>query len=168
MKHVLPRTSGTLVVAITLCGIALAARADTLDFQVRGAIRPSCGLAADRATIDLGTVTSADLADGTSAWRGTVLTGVDCVGVTRATVTLSATPYGPDPRFIALSGPDRGVVVEMRSATGQPLPADGSATAGFTWAGAIPQLGFKARYVRTGPLTAGMAAATAQIQVRWE
>lgn len=143
---------------------------DRLDFQVRGAVTPSCGLVSDRIRIDLGTVTAGELESVGSAspWRGSSFTGTACVGATRASVTLRATPYAPNPRYIAPVGDAKGVVIEMQSAGGQALPPDGATPVQFTWGSGVPELGFEARYVRVGGLRSGSAGATAQIQIRWE
>ena len=156
--------AGMLTVATTTSSLA----SDTLTFAVRGSILPSCGLAADRIRIDLGTVTAGELAGGASSWRGAGFTGTDCVGVTRATVTLSATPYGPDPRYVATTGTGGGVAIEVRTADGAPLPPDGTTPAVFSWPTGIPVLGFQARYVRVGPVRPGGAGASAQVHIRWE
>jgi type 1 fimbria pilin len=163
------RTSRLALAALLPVATGTSALAsDTLTFAVRGSIRPSCGLAADRVRIDLGAVTAAELAGGTSPWRGAAFTGTDCVGVTRATVTLTATPFGPDPRYLAATGTGGGVAIELRTADGAPLPPDGVTSAGFHWPAGNPVLGFQARYVRVGAVRPGGAGASAQIHIRWE
>lgn len=156
--------AGWLAVAFS----APAHASDTLTFAVRGAILPSCGLSADRVRIELGTVTAAELASGASSWRGAAFTGTDCVGVTRATVTLTATPYGPDPRYVATTGAGGGVAIELTTADGAPLPPDGVTPAVFTWPAGAPTLAFQARYVRVGAVRPGAAGVSAQIHIRWE
>lgn len=156
--------AGWLAVALSTAVRA----SDTLTFAVRGSILPSCGLAADRVRIDLGTVTAGELAGGASSWRGAAFTGTDCVGVTRATVTLTATPYGPDPRYVATTGSGGGVAIELRTADGAPLPPDGVTSALFSWPSGAPVLAFQARYVRVGAVRPGAAGASAQIHIRWE
>lgn len=143
---------------------------DRLDFQVQGAVVPSCGLVADRIRIDLGSVAAGELGSvgSVSPWRRSSFMGVECIGATRASVTLHATPYPDDPRYIATVGGARGVAIEMQSAGGQPLSPDGLTPVDFTWAGVGPELGFEARYVRVGALRAGDAGATAQIHILWE
>jgi type 1 fimbria pilin len=143
---------------------------DHLEFQVQGAITPSCGLVAERIRIDLGSVPAGELGSVGSAspWHRSRFTGMDCIGATRASVTLRATPHAGDPRYLAAVGEARGVAIEMRSAGGQALPPDGTTPVDFTWDGGHPELGFEARYVRVGALQPGTAGATAQIQILWE
>jgi type 1 fimbria pilin len=163
--------AGRLAVGLLSVWPGLPAQAnDRLAFQVRGSITPSCGLVADRVRIDLGTVAAGELAwvGATSPWRGAAFTGRDCIGATRAVVTMRATPYPGHPRLIAPVGEATGVAIEVRSAGGQPLPPDGSSAVEFSWTGGPPELGFEARYVRVGPLRPGIAGATAQVQIRWE
>ena len=115
--------AGRLVVGLLTVWPGLAAPADGhLAFQVRGSITPSCGLVADRVRIDLGTVAAGELAGvgASSPWRGAAFTGRDCIGATRAVVTMRATPYPGHPRLIAPIGEAAGVAIEMRSAGGQP------------------------------------------------
>ena len=163
--------AGRLAAALLSVGAALATGADDrLEFHVRGSITPSCGLAADRIRIDLGTVAAGELAGAGAAspWRGAAFTGRDCIGATRAVVTMRATPYPGHPGLIAPVGDARGVAIQMRSAGGQPLPPDGSSAVDFSWTDGPPELGFEARYVRVGALQPGSAGATAQVQIRWE
>lgn len=143
---------------------------DRLAFDVQGAVTPSCGLAASRVRIDLGTVAASELGavGDATRWRGASFAGVDCVGAMGATVTLRASPHPADPRYIAPSGGDRGVGIEMRTSDGQSLPPDGATEVAFTWPGGAPELAFEARYVRVGPLVPGDAVATALIQIRWD
>lgn len=163
-----PRRLAVLALTTMAC---MASRADDrLDFEVQGAVTPSCGLAASRVRIDLGTVAASELGalGDASRWRGTSFTGIDCVGATRAMVSLRAAPHPADPRYIAPVGEDRGVAIEVRASGGQPLPPDGSSEAAFTWPGDAPELAFEARYVRVGSLKPGEAVATALVQIRWE
>ncbi|NID15880.1 fimbrial protein [Luteibacter yeojuensis] len=143
---------------------------DRLEFQVRGAIAPSCALVADRIRIDLGSVTAGELAavGSASRWRGARFGGMDCIGATRASATLRGTPYPDDSRYLEAVGEARGVAIEMRSAGGQALPPDGMTAVDFTWQGNRPELGFEARFVRVGALRPGTAGATAWIHIRWE
>jgi type 1 fimbria pilin len=162
------RAKGIVLACLAAC---LPARADyRLEFQVRGAITPSCGLASGRILIDLGSVSAGELpAPGAaSRWHRSAFIGVDCIGATRASVTLRAPPYAGDPRYVATIGEARGVAIQMQSADGQPLPPDGSTPVHFSWAGNRPELGFRARYVRVGALRPGNAGATAQVQILWE
>lgn len=164
------RITGRRAVA-TLCLMAAASAAcadDTVDFLVRGAIVPACGLSASRVKIDLGTVTAAELTAGHSAWRGASFSGTDCVGVTRASVTVVAPPYGPDGRYIATTGGAGGVAIELQTASGQPLPPDGVTEARFHWPSGQPILAFQARYVRVATVKPGPAGAMAQVHIRWE
>jgi type 1 fimbria pilin len=162
------RQWGVVMALLLLCPTCVAD--DRLEFQVQGAITPSCGLVADRVRIDLGTVAAGELGGvgSTSPWRRAVFTGRECVGATRASVTLRATPYAADPRYIAPVGEARGVAIEMQAAGGQSLPPDDTTAVVFTWEGGQPELGFEARYVRVGALQAGSAGATAQVQIVWE
>ncbi|MDQ0010741.1 type 1 fimbria pilin [Luteibacter jiangsuensis] len=156
--------------ALAMSTAAVVHADDRLDFEVQGAVTPSCGLALSRVRIDLDTVAASELGavgDG-SRWRGTSFTGVDCVGATKASVTMRAAAHPADPRYIAPVGGAQGVAIEMRTADGQPLPPDGSSPVEFSWAGGIPALAFQARYVRVGPLKAGDAVATALVQIQWE
>jgi len=143
---------------------------DRLDFQVQGAITPSCALVADRIRLDLGSVAAGELGSVGSAsrWRRASFMAVDCIGATRASVTLRATPHPDDPRYLAAVGEARGVAIEMQSVRGQALPPDGSTPVDFIWEGNHAELGFEARYVRVGALQPGTAGATAQVQIRWE
>lgn len=161
-----PATAVLCAVAIAfICGGVRAG--DTLDFEVRGAITPSCGLALNRVQIDLGTVSASELAavgDG-SRWQAGSFAGVDCVGQPSASVTMRAKPHPADPRYIAPRGEELGVAIEIRAGDDQLLPPDGSVE--FDWAGGAPELAFKARYVRVGPLKPGDAEAKAQIDIQW-
>jgi type 1 fimbria pilin len=159
-----------LAVAIGMFAFASAATSatDTLDFVIRGSILPSCSLATDRVRIVLGTVTASELAGGSSPWRQAAFTGTDCVGVTRATVTLSAPAFGPDPRYIAATGTGAGVAIELQTSDGAPLPPDGVTPAVFSWPNGSPVLALQARYIRVGAVRPGDAGATAQIHIRWE
>lgn len=157
--------------AVVWAMACLDARADDrLEFRVQGAITPSCGLVANGIHIDLGSVPAGELGSVGSAspWHRSSFTGVDCVGATRASVTLHAVPYADNPRYLAAAGEARGVAIEMQSADGQALPPDGTTPVHFTWEGGRPELGFEARYVRVGALRPGTARATAQIQILWE
>lgn len=162
------RCAAVLASFTMVCSMAHAE--DRLDFQVQGAVTPSCGLAVNRVRIDLGTVGASELGavGDASRWRGTRFSGVDCVGATRASVTLRAAPHPADPRYIAPTGDDRGVAIEMRASGGQALPPDGTSEAVFTWPDGAPELDFEARYVRVGALKPGEAVATALVQIRWE
>jgi type 1 fimbria pilin len=143
---------------------------DRLDFEVTGAVVASCGLADQRIRIDLGSVAYGDLGrvGAASPWRRAAFSGVDCVGATRAAVTLRARPYPPDPRLLQPEGTARGVAIEMRTGAGESIVPDGKTPVGFSWPGGSPQLAFEARYVRTGDLGAGDATATAVIEITWE
>ena len=100
---------GAAVLSAALCPATQAD--DRLDFEVQGSVTPSCGLALSRVRLDLGTVAASELGavGDASRWRGTAFTGVDCVGATRASVTMRAAAYPADPRYIAPMGEDRGV-----------------------------------------------------------
>ncbi|WP_448096443.1 fimbrial protein [Luteibacter yeojuensis] len=162
------RLATTVLIAAAVAVTCHGVRADdTLDFEVRGAITPSCGLALNRVQIDLGTVSASELAavgDG-SRWEGGRFVGVDCVGQPSASVTMRAKPHPADPRYIAPRGDELGVAIEIRTGDDQLLPPDGSVE--FDWAGGVPELAFKARYVRVGPLKPGDAEARAQIDIQW-
>lgn len=144
--------------------------ADTLQFEVTGAITPSCALVANRIRIDLGTVSMSELpsvGEG-SRPRTSAFIGADCVGATHASVVMHAAPAVEDPRYIATAGDARGVAVELRTASGQLVPPDGTTPVRFDLAGSSPELRFQARYVRVGPLEPGDAPATALVQITWE
>ncbi|NII56308.1 fimbrial protein [Luteibacter sp. SG786] len=162
--------AGCLAAGLLFVGTPAIRADDRLDFHVLGSIAPSCDLVADRIRIDLGAVAAGELAGAgaTSPWRGAAFTGRDCIGATRAVVTMRATPYPGHPGLIAPVGEAAGVAIEMRSAGGQPLLPDGSTAVEFSWTAGPPELGFQARYVRVGPLQPGTAGATAQVQIRWE
>ncbi len=159
----------TLALAAALVSPTVCAD-DTLDFEVTGAVTPSCVLSNARLRIDLGSVTMADLAQpgATSAWRGGSFIAVDCIGASRATVTVRAPPYAPDARFLAVVGGAGGVAIELRTGTGEAVPPDGTTAVGFDWGQGEARLDFEARYVRVGPLQAGDAGASAVVQIRWE
>jgi type 1 fimbria pilin len=159
----------TLVLAAALVSPTACAD-DTLDFEVTGSVTPSCILSNARLRIDLGSVTTADLArpGATSAWRGDAFIGVDCIGASRATVTVQAPPYAPDPRYLAVAGGAEGVAIELRTGTGDAVLPDGMTPVGFDWGQGEARLAFEARYVRVGPLQAGVAGASAVVQIRWE
>jgi type 1 fimbria pilin len=143
---------------------------DSLQFEVTGAITPSCALVANRIRIDLGAVPVSDLSsvgEG-SAWQGTAFVGADCVGATHASVTLRATAATEDPRYMATSGDARGVAIEMRTGSGEPVLPDGSTPVRFDLAGASPELRFEARYVRVGQLGPGDATGRALVEITWE
>lgn len=161
---------GGVVAALMVLSPGGARADDRLDFEVTGAVVASCGLADNRLRIDLGSVAYAELTSpgAGSPWRRASFLGVDCVGVTRALVTLRARPYGPDPRLLAPGGTARGVAIEMRTGTGEPVLPDGKTPVTFSWSSGAPQLAFEARYVRVGPLEAGEAPATAVIEITWE
>jgi type 1 fimbria pilin len=156
------------VLAVSMCRPIRAD--DRLAFDVTGAVTPSCGLAQEHVRIDLGTVAFAELGEmgAGSTWHRGVFSGVDCVGATRASVTLRARAYGPDPRYLAAAGGARGVAIEMQTEAGEPVLPDGRSPVGFDWADGVPRLAFEARYVRVGPLGAGDAAATAIVEITWE
>jgi len=143
---------------------------DTLDVEVTGSVTPSCILSNARLRIDLGSVTMADLArpGATSAWRGDAFIGVDCIGASRATVTVRAPPYAPDPRYLAVTGGADGVAIELRTGAGDPVLPDGTTPVGFDWGQGEARLAFEARYVRVGAVQAGTAGASAVVQIRWE
>lgn len=157
-----------LAVAATIAGVAQAD--DRLDFEISGAVTPSCALASQRLRIDLGTVSFAELGQNGagSPWRGGSFVGVDCVGATRASVTLRGRPYGPDPRFLATSGGASGVAIELRTGHGDPVLPDGRTPVTFAWDAGEARLAFEARYVRVGRLEAGEAGASAVIEISWE
>jgi type 1 fimbria pilin len=172
MNKIRTHARGRLLTATALAmGMATIVHAeDSLDFEVQGAVTPSCGLALSRVRIDLDTVAASELGavgDG-SRWREASFTGVDCIGATKASVTMRAAAHPADPRYIAPVGGAEGVAIEMRTADGQPLPPDGSSPVEFSWMGGIPALAFQARYIRVGPLKAGDAVATALVQIQWE
>lgn len=143
---------------------------DRLDFEVTGAVMASCGLSDQRIRIDLGDVAYAELGrpGATSPWRRAAFLGVDCVGATRAVVTLRAREYPPDPHLLAPGGTARGVAIEMRTGSGDAIVPDGKTPVTFSWPTGAPQLAFEARYVRVGDLAAGDAPATAVIEITWE
>ncbi|MET0256884.1 MAG: fimbrial protein [Luteibacter sp.] len=156
------------VVAATVASQAWAD--DRLAFDVVGAVTPSCALASARLGIDLGAVTFAELGSvgAGSAWRGGSFVGVDCVGATRASVTVRARPYAPDPRYLASSGGADGVAIQLRTGAGEAVLPDGSVPVAFAWGEGEARLAFEARYVRVGPLRAGEASASAVIEITWE
>ncbi|HVI55931.1 MAG TPA: fimbrial protein [Luteibacter sp.] len=144
--------------------------AETLRFDVTGAITPSCTLVAERIRIDLGEVPLADLpsvGDG-SSWRAAAFIGAECVGATRASVVMRALAAAEDPRYLATAGEARGVAIEMRTGSGQPVLPDGLSPVAFELGGIAPELRFEARYVRVGPLKPGNALGTALVQITWE
>jgi type 1 fimbria pilin len=143
---------------------------DTLQFDVTGAITPSCALVANRIRIDLGNVPVSELAlvgEG-SRWRAAAFIGADCVGATHASVVMRADSAAEDSRYIATTGDARGVAVELRTGSGQPVLPDGTTPVRFDLAGTSPELRFEARYVRVGPLGPGNGPATALVQITWE
>lgn len=149
---------------------SLGRSADTLQFDVIGTITPSCALVANRVLVDLGSVSVSELpavGEG-SRWQGAAFIGTDCVGATHASVTLRAVPAPEDPRYLATAGDARGVAIELRTGTGQPVPPDGTTPVRFDLMGDSPELRFEARYVRVGPLGPGNAPATALVQITWE
>jgi type 1 fimbria pilin len=144
--------------------------ADTLRFDVTGAITPSCALVANRIHIDLGSVSVSELpsvGEG-SHWRAAAFIGADCVGATHASVIMRAASAVEDPRYIATAGDARGVAIELRTGSGQLVLPDGTTPVRFDLAGHSPELRFEARYVRVGPLGPGNAPATALVQITWE
>lgn len=144
-------------------------RPDTLQFDVTGAITPSCALVANRINIDLGAVSVSELpavGEG-SQWGAAAFIGAECIGATRASVTVRAAPAG-DPRYVATTGDARGVAIALRTGSGQPVLPDGVTPVHFELAGPSPELRFEARYVRVGPLHPGEAAGTALVQITWE
>ncbi|WP_369926784.1 fimbrial protein [Xanthomonas sp. NCPPB 2632] len=159
----------TLALAAALVS-PIACADDTLDFEVTGAVIPSCVLSNVRLRIDLGSVTFADLGrlGATSTWRGGSFIGVDCIGASRATVTVRAPAYAPDPRYLAVAGGAGGVAIELRTGTDDAVLPDGTTPVGFEWGQGEARLAFEARYVRVGPLQAGAAGASAVVQIRWE
>lgn len=166
-----PGHRGRLTLALAAVLVSPTACADdTLDFEVTGSVAPSCILSNARIRIDLGTVTMADLArpGATSAWRDGSFIGVDCIGASRATVTVRAPSYAPDPRYLAVAGGADGVAIELRTGTGDPVLPDGTTPVGFDWGQGEARLAFEARYVRVGPVQAGTAGASAVVQIRWE
>lgn len=144
--------------------------AETLQFDVTGAISPACALVANRIRIDLGSVSVAELPSvgAGSRWRAAAFIGADCVGATHASVVMRAAPASEDPRYIATTGDARGVAIELRSGTGELVLPDGTTPVRFDLAGHSPELRFEARYVRVGPLGPGKAPATALVQITWE
>jgi type 1 fimbria pilin len=172
MNIMVPSRRSALLSALTVAAtVAGTARADDrLAFEVSGAVTPSCTLASQRLRIDLGTVTFAELGQNGagSPWRGGSFVGVDCVGATRASVTLRGRPYGPDPRFLATSGGASGVAIELRTGRGDAVLPDGLTPVTFSWDTGEARLAFEARYVRVGRLEAGEAGASAVIEISWE
>jgi type 1 fimbria pilin len=158
-----------LVLATALSSCAAWAN-DTLRFDVTGAITPSCDLATDRARIDMGTVSAAELPGqgAVSRWRSAALTLSDCVGATRARVTVRAPADSTDPRYLSTRGDAKGVAIELRTADGKAILPDGTTPVDFDLGVPTPELRFEARYVRLGRLGAGDAPATALIQITWE
>jgi type 1 fimbria pilin len=144
--------------------------ADTLQFDVTGAITPSCALVANRIRINLGSVSVSELpsvGDG-SRWEAAAFIGADCIGATHASVVMRAVPAAEDARYIATAGDARGVAVELRTGSGQLVLPDGTTSVRFDLAGNSPELRFEARYVRVGHLGPGNAPATALVQITWE
>jgi type 1 fimbria pilin len=143
---------------------------DALDFEITGAVTPYCALANQRLRIDLGSVTFADLGQPGAAgpWRGGAFIGMDCIGASRATVTVRAPPYGPDPRYLDASGGAGGIAIEMRTGRGDAVLPDGLTPVAFDWGQGEARMTFEARYVRVGPLQAGAAGAAAVVQITWE
>lgn len=143
---------------------------DQLAFEVSGAVTPSCTLASQALRIDLGAVAFAELESiGVgSPWRSGSFIGIDCVGASRASVTLRARTYGPNPRYLATSGGAGGVAIELRTGTGEAVLPDGSVPVTFAWTEGEARLAFEARYVRVGPLVAGEAGASAVVEITWE
>jgi type 1 fimbria pilin len=159
------------LVAAAAALVSLSVRGDdTLDFEIVGAIMPSCALANQRLRIDLGSVAFADLGRPGSAspWRGGAFIGMDCIGASRAAVTVSAQPYGPDPRYLAVAGGAGGIAIEMRTGRGDAVLPDGLTPVAFDWGEGEARMAFEARYVRVGPLQAGAAGASAVVQITWE
>lgn len=143
---------------------------DTLQFDVTGAITPSCTLVANRIRIELGSVSVSELptvGEG-SPWRAAAFIGADCVGATHASVVMRADPAAEDARYLATAGDARGVAVALRTASGQLVLPDGTTPVRFDLSGTSPELRFEARYVRVGPLGPGNAPATALVQITWE
>jgi type 1 fimbria pilin len=143
---------------------------DTLQFDITGAVTPSCSLVTNRIGIDLGVVSVAELpavGEG-SRWRAAAFIGADCVGATRALVTMRAAPSTEDSRYIATAGDAHGVAIELRTGSGERVLPDGTTPVRFDLAGISPELRFEARYVRVGPLGPGNAPATALVQITWE
>ena len=157
------------VLAATLIA-PLAWADDTLRFNVTGYITPSCELVTNRARIDMGTVTASELPayGAASRWRSAALGVADCVGATRARVTVRAPADPTDPRYLATRGDARGVAIEMRTADGKAIRPDGATPVVFDLSVPAPELRFEARYVRVGALGVGEAPATAQVQITWE
>jgi type 1 fimbria pilin len=144
-------------------------RSDALQFDVTGAITPSCALVANRIDIDLGTVSVSELptvGEG-SRWGTAAFIGAECIGATRASVTVRAAQAG-DPRYVATVGDAHGVAIALRTGSGQPVLPDGLTPVHFELAGPSPELRFEARYVRVGPLRPGEAAGAALVQITWE
>jgi type 1 fimbria pilin len=150
--------------------VAAGRSADILQFDITGAITPSCALVANRIRIDLGSVAVSELpsvGEG-SRWRAAAFIGADCVGATRAAVTVHAVAAAEDPRYLATTGDARGVAIELRTGSGQPVLPDGTTPVRFDLAGVAPELRFEARYVRVGPLRPGIAPGAALVQITWE
>lgn len=143
---------------------------DTLQFDVTGAITPSCALVANRIHVDLGSVAVSELPSvgEASRWRSAAFIGADCVGATHASVTVHAMAAAEDPHYLATTGDARGVAIELRSGSGQPVLPDGVTPIRFDLAGVAPELRFEARYVRVGRLQPGDAPGTALVQITWE
>ena len=145
------------------------AGSDVLQFDVTGAITPACTLVTNRIKIDLGAVSVAELptvGEG-SRWGAAAFVATECIGATRASVTVRAT-QATDPRYVATVGDARGVAIALRTGAGEPVVPDGLTPVHFDLAGLSPELRFEARYVRVGPLRPGEAAGAALVQITWE
>jgi type 1 fimbria pilin len=81
---------------------------------------------------------------------------------------MRAVAAAEDPRYIGTSGDARGVAIQMRTGSGQPVLPDGTSPVAFDLTGDAPELRFEARYVRVGPLKPGNALGTALVQITWE
>ncbi|MET0935659.1 MAG: fimbrial protein [Luteibacter sp.] len=143
---------------------------DVLRFDVTGVITPACDLAADQARIDLGVLSASDLVavGATGGWHPVAFSLIDCVGASRAQVTVRAPAEPGDPRYLRAFGGAQGVAIELRSGAGKAILPDGATPVPFDVAGPAPELRFEARYVRVGPLVAGEARARALVQITWE
>ncbi|WP_213948538.1 fimbrial protein [Luteibacter sp. dw_328] len=170
-RHIAPVAAAFLAISLASpSGNAGKGRSDTLVFDVTGTITPSCALVANRIRVDLGNVAVSELpsvGDG-SRWAGAAFIGADCVGATRALVTVHATAAPSDPRYLATTGGARGVAIELRTGSGQPVLPDGTTPVRFDLAGTAPELRFEAHYVRVGPLRPGDALGAALVQITWE
>jgi type 1 fimbria pilin len=170
-RHIAPVAAAFLAICLASpSGNAGEGRSETLMFDVIGMITPSCSLVANRIRMDLGNVAVSELpsvGDG-SRWGAAAFIGADCVGATRALVTVHATAAPSDPRYLVTMGDARGVAIELRTGSGQPVLPDWATPVRFDLAGTAPELRFEARYVRVGPLRAGDALGAALVQITWE